>query len=354
MTAIMVDFHYFSLYKYLERMDSITHIAVGAILGETFAKKSLGKHGMFLGIIGQSLPDIDFIAAFWLDPANNLLAHRGFTHSLFFMGLASIGCALLANHWHRKHDIPLYTWILFFAIQILVHLFLDAMNVYGIGLLEPFDHERISFNTLFVADPLFSVWPGIAAMVLLYLPNLHRHRRWWIRVGLAGCSLYLSAAIFIKFLINENVIRNLKDQALSYDRYFTTPTPLNCLLWYVVAESKEGYYLGYRSIFDGETTTFRYVSRQDSLLNLIHDQEDLQHLKRFSKNYYVVTKKNDTLVFNDVRFGQVFGWNNKNAPFVFQYYLEHPDQNLLVIQRGRFARWDIKNISATLKRIKGE
>jgi inner membrane protein len=347
--------YYFRLtHEFIKTLDSLTHIAVGAILGEAFSKRSLGKHGMFLGIVGQSLPDIDFIAAFWLDPANNLLAHRGFTHSLLFLGLASFGCALAAERWHRKHDIKLYTWALFFAFQIFVHLFLDAMNVYGIGLFEPFYHERISFNTLFVADPLFSVWPGIAAVLLLWLPNHHQARRWWIRVGLVGCSLYLSAAIFIKFLIHEHVAHDLKDKNISYSRYFTTPTPLNCFLWYTVAESKEGYYLGYRSIFDTVTTSFRYFPRQDSLLNPIHDHEDLQHLKRFSKNYYVVAQKNDSLVFSDIRFGQVFGWNNPDAPFVFQYHLEHPDQNLLVIQRGRFARWDIENISATVKRIKGD
>jgi inner membrane protein len=45
-------------------MDSITHIALGAITGEALAGKSLGKRAMILGAVAQSLPDIDFPLAF--------------------------------------------------------------------------------------------------------------------------------------------------------------------------------------------------------------------------------------------------------------------------------------------------
>ncbi len=36
---------------------------------------------MLYGAIAASLPDIDFIAAFWMNTTDDLLAHRGFTHS---------------------------------------------------------------------------------------------------------------------------------------------------------------------------------------------------------------------------------------------------------------------------------
>jgi membrane-bound metal-dependent hydrolase YbcI (DUF457 family) len=39
---------------------------------------------MFLGAVAQSVPDIDFIASFWTSTSENLLAHRGFTHSILF------------------------------------------------------------------------------------------------------------------------------------------------------------------------------------------------------------------------------------------------------------------------------
>src|SRR5688500_20343201 len=110
---------------------------------------------MFLGALAQSIPDLDFIASFWNDTASNLLAHRGFTHSLLFDVLATLGFGLVAEHFHKTHRIGYKRWNLFFLVQITTHLFIDLFNNYGIGLLEPFSHQRFSFNTMFVADPFF-------------------------------------------------------------------------------------------------------------------------------------------------------------------------------------------------------
>ncbi|HLP38350.1 metal-dependent hydrolase, partial [Lacibacter sp.] len=65
-------------------MDSITHIALGACIGEAFFEKGFGKKAMLWGALAQSIPDIDFVASFWMGTADDLLAHRGFTHSLLF------------------------------------------------------------------------------------------------------------------------------------------------------------------------------------------------------------------------------------------------------------------------------
>ena len=78
-------------------MDSLTHIAVGACMGEAFAGKTVGRKAMLWGILAQSIPDIDFIASFWLDTPDNLLAHRGFTHSLLFGALIATIMAFLAE-----------------------------------------------------------------------------------------------------------------------------------------------------------------------------------------------------------------------------------------------------------------
>jgi len=71
-------------------MDSITHIALGACLGEAALSKQAGKKALILGAIAQSLPDIDVAASLWLHPTENLLVHRGFTHSLLFGAVAAV------------------------------------------------------------------------------------------------------------------------------------------------------------------------------------------------------------------------------------------------------------------------
>ncbi len=336
-------------------MDTLTHIALGACLGESFAGKKLGKKALLWGALAQSVPDIDFIAATWTSTSENLLAHRGFTHSFLFAALITPLLALSAERWHRPHNIPLKKWVLFFGAQVLIHLLLDGMNVYGAGWFEPFSHLRVSYNWIFVADPFFSAWPGIAFVVLLILGRKDRRRHWWNRFGLIMSSVYLLYCGLNKIKIDQDVNKIFDKQQIHYTGYFTTPTPLNNWLWYVVASTDSGYLIGYRSLFDKkETIDFHFVPRNDSLLRPVQDHEDLQKLIRFSRGYYAVQNRNDTLVFNDLRFGEQIGWRKAGAPFVFYYYLQHPDDNKMLVQRGRFAGWDRSAFRSLLKRIQGE
>jgi len=323
-------------------------------MGDAFAGKQLGKRAMFLGAVAQSVPDIDFIASFWLNTSENLLAHRGFTHSILFVVMITPLLALLAERWHRPHDISLKRWILFFGVQAFIHLLIDGMNVYGVGWFEPFSHYRVSYNWIFVADPFYSVWLGIAFIILLVLRKDHPRRGWWRRFGVGLSSIYLLYCGLNKIKIDSDVRDVFKRQQIAYNSYFTTPTPLNNWLWYVVSSNDSGFHIGYRSLFDKERKIdFRFVPRNDSLLRTVSDHEDMQKLLRFSKGYYTVQNINDTLIFNDLRFGQMAGWHDAGAPFVFYYYLQHPSENDFVVQRGRFARWNKETFRSLLRRIKG-
>ena len=74
---------------------------------------------MIWGAVAQSIPDIDFIASFWMDVLNLLAAHRGFTHS--FLLLTDHTCfGMLAERWHRPHNIRLRHWIAFFGAVIFI------------------------------------------------------------------------------------------------------------------------------------------------------------------------------------------------------------------------------------------
>ena len=66
-------------------MDTVTHIVLGACVGDAVLGQKVGKKALIAGAIAQSIPDIDFISALWLSPAEQLLAHRGITHSFLFI-----------------------------------------------------------------------------------------------------------------------------------------------------------------------------------------------------------------------------------------------------------------------------
>lgn len=335
-------------------MDSLTHIALGACIGEAFFEKGFGKKAMLWGALAQSIPDIDFISTFWLNTPESLLAHRGFTHSILFALLMIPLFSLTAAKIHKTQAIAFQTWLLFFGTEIFMHLFLDGFNNYGVGWFEPFSHLRFSFNTIYVADPFFSVWAGIGFFALLILHKHHPQRKFWWKFGVWIPFLYLSYCTVNKIVIDKKVKEIFARQHIPQQHYFTSPAPLQNWLWNVVSGNDSGFYTGYISVFDTKPEmAFRYFPKRDSLLKPLSGGEDLQHLIRFSQGFYTVEKWKGHLVFNDLRFGQINGWSDPDGKFVFHYFLQFPEENKMVVQRGRFMHWDKKAWENLWQRIKG-
>lgn len=334
-------------------MDSLTHVAIGACIGEAFAGKKIGKKAMLMGAAAQSLPDIDFIATLWLDPVQDLVGHRGFTHSILFSLLAIPVLSWMAEKLERKNILSFMRWNYFFAIELFTHLFLDAFNAYGVGWFEPFHHVRISFHILFVADPLFSIWPGIAFIGLLFAGRNSKKIRTWVAFGLLPVAIYLCWGIFNKAIVETSVKRIAARQNIKYQRHFTTPTPFNNLVWFVVLEVDSGYQVAHRGVYtSSQQMQFYYFPRNEELLDsAIAQNPEVILLKRFSQGYYTLEQWNDTLVFNDLRFGQIVGWHNPRGHFAFHYYLKPGSDNMLVVQRGRFTGWNRDAIRSLVKKI---
>lgn len=332
-------------------MDSVTHIVLGACIGEALAGQKIGKKALLIGGIAQSIPDFDFITSLWMSPAEQLLAHRGITHSFLFVILMSPALGYVMNKFFKNVSVPAFT--LLFLIEMSVHLFLDAFNNYGVGWFEPFSHARISFNTVYVADVLMTIVPVIAALVLVFTSLNHKRRLMWARLGMVWCFAYLCLCVVNKLYVSNQVRRAFEAQGVAHAKYFTTPAPLQSFLWMVVTGDDKGFYVAYRSVFDHDPKiTFTFFPSNNQLLEPIKNEEEVILLKRFSQGFYTVTQSADTLMFNDLRFGQIIGWHDPNEEFVFHYYLQQPG-NELVVQRGRFARWNRLSINSFIRRIKG-
>jgi inner membrane protein len=335
-------------------VDSLTHVALGACLGEILGGRQLGKKALLLGAAAQNLPDIDVVCSLWMDPTSNLLAHRGFTHSFLFSVLVS---ALLAWLFQRysKTECSYRFWSIFFGIQVVTHCIIDGFNNYGTGWFEPFSHFRVSFHTLYVADPFFLLPILVASLFLLTMKLSHSRKLKIAGIAIALSSLYCAYGVFNKLNVNAVVIEALKNQKIDHNRFFTTPTPFNTWLWFVVASNNEGHHVGYYSVFDRhDVVDLRFVPRREALLITMEDSDDVRRLKRFSQSYYTIDQHQDTAIFNDLRFGQIAGWYNNQSDFVFHYYLQPPLDNTLVIQRGRVSTWNKETFTALVRRIRGE
>ena len=335
-------------------MDTITHLTLGACIAEAIVGKKIGKPALIVGAIAQSVPDGDFITGFWMDPPSSLLAHRGFSHSFLFLLIATPILAGLLYRWKHFRQISLKSWMLLIGIELLTHLFLDAFNAYGIGWFEPFNHTRISFNILFVADPFFTIWSLVAFLALSFTHRHYTKRMLWVRFSLLLTALYMGYCYFNKLKVEDDFADTLEKKGMTISRHFTTPTPFNNWLWYVVAYRDSGYYIGHHSVFDKkEDIDLHYFPMNDKLLAEAPNQEYVKQLKTFSQDFYTAEKRGDTLVFNDLRFGQMMGWQDTGAHFVFHYILYPETDNTMVVQRGRFQNWNRANVYQFIRRIEG-
>lgn len=334
-------------------MDSLTHIVLGACIGEAVAGKSLHKRALFYGALAQSVPDIDFVLGFFLHGADNVVAHRGLTHSILFGIAATLFLTWLVKNVIHKTPLPLKNVLLLFAVNIFVHLFIDTFNAYGVGLLMPFSKQRFTFNVLYVADPLFSLAPFVSFLFLVFLHKSHHRRVMWVRTGIAVSAAYLCLAVTNKLIVDKAVYSNLAAQGRSTE-FFTTPSPFNSLLWFVATKEQNGYYTSYRSVFDKGPMSFTYFPRNEIVSDTVNNQKDVQSLKEFAQGYYTFDKWGDTTVLNVLRFGQEVGWYNPRDRFCFHYYVNFPAQNDLVVQRGRFEHWNKESLKAFFRRMFGE
>jgi len=336
-------------------MDSLTHIVLGACAGQLIAGKQLGKKAMVLGALAQSIPDFDFIASFFLETSRDLLAHRGLTHSWLFVLILTPILTWISVVLQRRPLPGAGKWALLWGGEMAIHLLLDACNAYGTAWWFPFSRERVAFHLLFVADPLFSLWPLIVAIILFFAKPTARWRNTLAIMAIALSLTYTGVSGVHKHGIDRDMKAAADRQQIDIKRYFSTPTAFNNLLWFVVVESDSGFYIGHRSIMDRRPPdSFRYFPRNEQLLSEVVNQREVENLKEFSNNYFVVTRQSaDTIVFHDLRFGQMNGWLDPHSPFVFYYYFDRPDANQLVVQRGRFSRWNMDIVRLFLERMCG-
>jgi len=337
-------------------MDSITHIALGACIGEASISKQAGKKALLLGAIAQNLPDIDVVASLWLPSTENLLFHRGFTHSFLFGAVAACLLSVILRKIFGFRNVSFVKLSVFFCLQMWLHDLLDTCNAYGTGLFEPFSHQRFSFHLLYVADPFFSISLVIAFFALVILKKHSPARKRWLIAGLIPASFYLLYSIYNKASINRQVEKSLLITHVPYKTAIITPTPFNSFLWYIVAAADSGYFVGYRSIFDKDSllVPFTYYPKNEQFLQSADKNVNVKQLLRFADHYYTVQYIHDSvLVFNVLRFGQVLGWQNAKADFAFQYFLSSSYDNSLVVQRGRFRGWNRKTLTRMYKRIMG-
>ena len=233
-------------------MDNLCHSLVGAAIG----KAGLARRttlGMSTLVIANNLPDVD-VAVF----ATNTLAmsfRRGWTHGLpaqVTLPILLTGAMLAYDRLvvQKRAGAPppavARELLLLSYIGVLLHVFMDLMNSYGVRLLMPLRERWFYGDALFIVDPWLYLVLGAG---------------WWLsrqrgakgrpqearpaRIALAIAATYVVAMLGSNFIARAAVRDGLQRAGREANaRFMVTPVAVNPFAREVVVDLGDRYEKG--------------------------------------------------------------------------------------------------------------
>lgn len=269
-------------------MDPLTQGALGAALPQsTSGRRHVATAGL-MGFLAGMAADLDVLIRSPSDPLLFLEYHRQFTHSLVFIPVGGLLCALVlhAAIGRRRNFKFSQSW-LFCTLGYATHGLLDACTTYGTVLFWPFSDARFAWNTISIIDPLFTLplLLGIVLAALCRKPN-------YARLGLFWAVAYMGLG-----LVQRDAAVDL-GYALAAERGHTPlrleakPSFANILVWKVVYETDDRFYVdAVRAglaprIFPGDSVRKLVLDRDMPWLDRASQQaRDIERFRWFSNGY---------------------------------------------------------------------
>ncbi len=303
-------------------MDSLSHIVIGAAIGETLLGKKIGRWGMLLGAIAKSVPDFDLFYTGLSDPRAYMCDHRAHTHSLFIEALYAIPIAwLLAKLF--KDKVSFKRMLVFMLVCLWGHSLLDWCTNFGTQLLLPFTNENYSINTLAIVDLLFTI-PMLVMVIIALFYKKNETRRYKLAKGtLIYCCVYLGLTFINKARAESIVQESIAKNNIPVTAHITNPTMLNNALWYAVGSNDSTVFVGEFSLLHSKNPiTWHSYPRHQQLMQQCKSTKDVATLKWFGDPYTIAQPNGDTLNMYAVKFGRTNMQESElQKTFVFHYKL---------------------------------
>lgn len=245
--------------------------------------------------------------------------------------LVFLPAIIAISRWLRKKDVwegaSQREWTLLFFLAIFTHPLLDACTTYGTQLWQPFSNYRVALNNISVVDPLYTLPFLICVMIASFLHREKRARRIFNLTGLVLSCTYLLFTFYNKYRVNNIFTQSLDKKGILYERFRTSPTIFNNILWQGLAESDSVFYEGEYSLLDAkpEIPSFRVVPKNHHLINGHETDREVAILRWFSNDYFTLEVSNNQLYYYDLRFGSLPGKTPEERSFVFKFLLEIED-----------------------------
>ena len=220
-------------------MDSVTQFVLGASIGHVVMGKQLGRTASIVGGVLATLPDLDVFYPF-ADDVADFTWHRGYSHSLFVMTIATpLFAALFWRLWPRA---SCHKWRTLSTVFLCftTHAVLDACTVYGTQLWLPFSDHPVALSTVFVIDPLYTLPLLVGVLLTLCSPRSTRAAG----LALALSSVYLLTSFIIRIHVDTVAQKAMAMAELSNATHLSIAAPFTTLLWRIVVVDEDNYYNG--------------------------------------------------------------------------------------------------------------
>ncbi|MCI5057580.1 MAG: metal-dependent hydrolase [Flavobacteriales bacterium] len=303
-------------------MDSLTQATLGAAIGEAILGKKIGRKAAILGAIGGTIPDLDVLLTPFFSEFQKISIHRGYSHSILFCLLGAFLFAYFLSRIKRAKEISFQRLWLFSFLALFTHVLLDAFTTYGTQLFLPFTDWRVSFDSINIVDPFYTVplLLGVLGSVFWY-EKQSKKRSVPNSVGLIISSLYLLFTLGNKQHIEQVFSSQLAAQNTPYFSLLTVPVKVGNVTWYGVAKDKNSLHIGKYSMLKNNKIEFHSFPINEQLLAGLDDQLT-DRMKWFAQGFYTVAAKDGKIrIYNmqcDMQGVRAFGDYKAPTAFFFE------------------------------------
>jgi inner membrane protein len=275
-------------------MDPLSQGVVGAATAQSVSKRNEILAASAVGFLSGLAADLDVFIRSEHDPLLFLEYHRQFTHSLIFMPVGGLICALVFwffIHIFIKKSTLSFTQVYLYSFAgYATHALLDSCTSYGTQLFWPFSSERIAWNNVSIIDPLFTL-----PILLLIAFALFKRCRLFGQIAAIYAVSYLCLGLVQEhraFHAAQQLAQSRGHQAIDLT---VKPSFMNLIVWKSIYEHEGHYYVDAirvandRSFYLGESIQKLELDRDFPWLDPTSQQAiDIERFRWFSDQHIAV------------------------------------------------------------------
>lgn len=284
-------------------MDSFTQITLGATVAEVGFRKKLGGRAVLWGGFCGLAPDLDMVLAA-IDPWADIIHHRGATHSLLILLLATPVFGWL-GHRFGKRESDWRAWAHLSFWSLITHPMLDLFTSFGTQVLWPITNARYAFDGASIVDPLYTL-PQLVLLVLALKRGEPPRWRRRLAVGvLAGTTAYLIFGTAMMHVVKSRAEERLATDGFEVAHIRVLPAIGTNLLFRVVARDEaDARKVGYVSVLSDEPVSFTCVDSSTSEQARTALASEYGEIFRwFSDDLLLAREREGEIELIDLRFG---------------------------------------------------